>query len=119
MLYLLLIYNREKDWETASDAQKAQIMERHAQLQAYLEQTSAYRHCGGLAPASQARCVRAGQNRTFVTDGPFAETREQVGGYYVVEAASLDEALGLAARIPMIFEGMAVEVRPVIATPDQ
>lgn len=66
-----------------------------------------------LHPSTTATSVRVREGRTMVTDGPFAETREQLGGYFLVEAADLDEAIAIAERIPMARKG-TVEVRPVI-----
>jgi hypothetical protein len=119
MQYLLLIFNQEKDWETATPAQKEKIMQGHAVLEKELRQSGKYKYCGGLAAASTATCVRAGAGgKLSVTDGPFAETREQVGGYYVVDAKGLDDAVALAKRIPLEFPHMAVEIRHVMNTPD-
>jgi hypothetical protein len=118
MQYLLLIYNQERDWDRASDAQKEKTMQGHAALEAGLRKSGKYKYCGGLAGASAATCVRTNQGAFTVTDGPFAETREQVGGYDVVDAKDLNEAVEIAKRIPMLFDGMAVEIRHVMATPD-
>ena len=118
MQYLLLIFNQEKDWETATPAQKEKIMQGHAALEKHLRQSGKYKFCGGLAGASSATCVRVQKGVPVITDGPFAEAREQVGGYYVVDAKDLNDAIALAKRIPLEFEGMAVEIRHVMATPD-
>jgi hypothetical protein len=118
MQYLLLIFNQEKDWDTASPVQKEKIMQGHAALEEELRKTGKYKYCGGLAGASSASCVRVDGGNFVVTDGPFAEAREQVGGYYVVDATNLGDAVALAKRIPLEFEGMAVEIRQIMATPD-
>jgi hypothetical protein len=118
MQYLLLIFNRENDWETASAAEKEKTMQSHAALEEELRRAGKYKYCGGLAGASTATCVRVTGAKTIVTDGPFAETREQVGGYYVIDATDLDDAVACAKRIPMIFEGMAVEIRRIVSSPD-
>ena len=118
MQYLLLIFNQENDWLNATARQKEQIMHAHAALQEELRKTGKYKYCGGLAGASAATCVRAKGGVFTVTDGPFAETREQVGGYYVVDSKDLNDAIGLAKKIPMIFDGMAVEIRQVLSTPN-
>jgi|SRR5712671_4239678 len=118
MQYLLLIFNQEKDWETASDAKKQEIMAGHAALEKDLRSAGKYKFCGGLAGASTASCVNVQNGKLVVTDGPFAETREQVGGYYVVDADDLADAVAIAKRIPLHFEGMAVEVRHIAGTPD-
>jgi hypothetical protein len=69
-----------------------------------------------LQPAETATCVRVAGGRTLMTDGPFADTKEVIGGFIVVEAANLDEAIELAARIPAARHGGVVEVRPVVAS---
>src|SRR5262245_39665057 len=118
MKYLLLIYNQEKDWHNATAGQKEQIIQAHAALEAELRKSGQYKYCGGLAGASAATCVRVKAGVFTVTDGPFAETREHVGGYYLVDAKDLNDAVALAKKVPMIFDGMAVEIRQVAATPD-
>ena len=70
-----------------------------------------------LHPTSTATSVRVREGRRFVTDGPFAETREQLGGYFLIDAGDLDEAIAIAARIPMARRG-TVEIRPVIEIAD-
>jgi hypothetical protein len=69
-----------------------------------------------LQPIATATTVRVKDGKTLTTDGPFAETREQLGGFYMVEAKDLDEAIALAARIPVVERG-CVEVRPIMPTP--
>jgi hypothetical protein len=71
-----------------------------------------------LQPTSAARSVRVREGKRLVTDGPFAETREQLGGYYLIEAKNLDEAIGIAARIPSARLG-TIEVRPVLEMPSE
>jgi hypothetical protein len=118
MQYLLMIFNQEKDWDTADDATRQEIMQGHATLEQFLRQSGKYKACGGLAGASSATCLRITGGKQVVTDGPFAEAREQLGGYYVVDAADVDDAVAIAKKIPLQFEGMAVEIRQIAATPD-
>jgi hypothetical protein len=118
MQYLLMIFNHEKDWDNATPAQKEEIMRQHAALEQDLRQSGKYKFCGGLAGASTASCVQFSGGKQVVSKGPFVATREHVGGYYVVDAKDLDDAIALAGRIPMLFEGMAVEVRAIAGTPD-
>jgi hypothetical protein len=115
MVYMLMIYTDESDWTTKSEAEMAVIMEAHGQLEQDLRKAGKYRGCGGLAPTSSATSVRlrAGGGKPVITDGPFAETKEQFGGYYLVEAENLDEVLPFAARIPG-FGNRTVEVRPIL-----
>lgn len=113
MHYMLLIYSREAEWEGASQAEQAAIMRRHDELEGDLRTAGEYHGCGALAPVAAARTVRAGGDGTLVTDGPFAETKEQLGGYYLIEANDMDEAISIAARIPGTSSS-AVEVRPIV-----
>jgi hypothetical protein len=82
-------------------------------LEQDLRKAGKYRGCGGLAATSAATTVRLGSGKPLITDGPFAETKEQFGGYYLVEATDLDDAMSYAARIPGMGN-RAVEVRPVL-----
>jgi hypothetical protein len=115
MHYILFIYAKESDWVDQPEAAQAEVMRRHEALQSWLEDTGRYRGCGGLHTVDTATCLRRKGGETFVTDGPYAETREQLGGYYVIDAADLDDALDVARRIP--FPAAAaeagVEIRPV------
>jgi hypothetical protein len=113
MQYMLLIYGNEADWEAQAPEAISAVM---GEYQAFTEGVIADgRHRGGheLKPVSTATTVRVKDGEILVTDGPFAETREQLGGYYLVEAADLDEAIALAARIPSARMG-CIEVRPVV-----
>ena len=113
MIYILMIYANEADWTTKSEAEMAPLMREHDRLEQDLRTAGKYRGCGGLAPTSAATTVRLGAGKPAVTDGPYAETKEQFGGYYLVDAKDLDEALAFAARIPGVGD-RAVEVRPVL-----
>ena len=113
MVYILMIYANEADWTTKSEAEMAPVMSAHAQLEQDLRKAGKYRGCGGLAPTAAATTVRLGAGKPVITDGPYAETKEQFGGYYLVEAKDLDEVLAYAARIPGVGN-RAVEIRPVL-----
>ena len=113
MVYLLMIYANEADWATKSESEMAPIMRTHEELEQELRRAGKYRGCGGLAASSAATTVRLSGSTPIVTDGPYAETKEQLGGYYLVESQTIDEVLALAARIPG-FGSRAVEVRPVL-----
>jgi hypothetical protein len=113
MIYMLMIYADEADWTTKSEAEMAPIMHAHEHLEQDLRKTGKYKGCGGLAPTSAATTVRLGAGKPLITDGPYAESKEQFGGYYLVDAKDLDEVLSFAARIPG-FGNRAVEVRPVL-----
>jgi hypothetical protein len=112
MQYLLLIYQNEA--ESAAQAQSA-IDTVHSEYTAFTQSIIQSGHFKGgerLRPSSTATTVRVRDGKTSTTDGPFAETREQLAGYYMIEAKDLDEASGIAARLPGSKYG-SVEVRPV------
>ncbi len=108
--YLILIYEDETAWEGVPDSTFEQIIKEH---EAFGERNSgALRGGNALQPSGTATSIRRDPSGGFaVTDGAFAETKEALGGYYVVEAADLDEALALAKQVPAPFVG--VEVRPI------
>jgi hypothetical protein len=111
MQYMLLIYAHDNgEWDKLSED------EQNAVSQEYFAISGAPGVTGGdqLQPASTATTVRVQDGRTLTTDGPFAETKEELGGYYLVEADDLDSALEIAARIPAARLGGAIEVRPVV-----
>ncbi|HLW79272.1 MAG TPA: YciI family protein [Terriglobia bacterium] len=113
MKYLLLIYADEQAW---TEAEREHCYEESTQLAHALKSKGQYLAASPLQPVSTATSVRVRDGRRLVTDGPFAETREQLGGYFLVEAKDLDEAIGIAGRIPAARQG-TVEVRPVIEIP--
>ncbi len=108
--YLVLIYEDERAWENVDPATFQQIMQDH---QAFGERNaSALRGGNALQPTATATSIRKDPSGSFaVTDGAFAETKEALGGYYVIEARDLDAALAVAKQVPAPFGG--VEVRPV------
>jgi hypothetical protein len=112
MLYMLLIYAKEAEWNAFSEAEQAAVMRDHERLEDDLRNAGAYRSCGALEQTGAATTVRVRGGKTVVTDGPFAETKEQFGGYYIVDAKDLDAAMAFAARIPPARWG-AVEIRPL------
>jgi hypothetical protein len=117
MRYLLLIYGDESGMANASEA------EQQAQMATWNEYTEEMRSSGafvsgdGLQPTSTATTVRDGGGEPLVTDGPFAETKEQLGGYYTLEVADLDEAIKWAHKCPGARYG-SIELRPVMEYPD-
>lgn len=111
MQYMLLIYLKEEDGPTEAERAKC-----YAESAAFIEKLQAkgqYVLAAPLHPTSTATSVRAVEGKRLVTDGPFAETREQLGGFFLVEAENLDEALEIAKRVPPGQFG-TVEVRPVV-----
>jgi hypothetical protein len=110
MQYMLLVYFEEQDLE---ESEREKCYEESRQLTHELNSKGKFLAAAPLHPTSTATSVRVRDGKRLVTDGPFAETREQLGGYYLIDADNLDEALGVAARIPGARWG-TVEVRPVI-----
>lgn len=112
MKYALLIYGDESGQADATPEQQAEVMQAYMAFTKSIEDTG--QHLGGeaLDATSTATTVRVRDGETLTTDGPFAETREALGGFYLIEAADLDEAIGIAARLPGSWFG-SVEVRPV------
>jgi hypothetical protein len=110
MLYGLLIYGENGRWERMSEA------EQEAMTQEYMAIAGDSKTKGGadLGDLSKATTVRVQDGKTLTTDGPFAETKEYLGGFFLVEADNLDEAIEAAAKIPAARTGGAVEVRPVV-----
>ena len=112
MEYLLLIYNSEKEWAAMPPDEMGKI---YGEYMAFTKAITDSGHwIGGkpLQPVSTATTVRVRSGKRTVTDGPFAETKEQLGGYYLVEAKDLDEATEIASRIPGAKYG-SIEVRPI------
>jgi hypothetical protein len=114
MKYMLLIYLDEQ--KPLSEVERQNCYAESTLLAQELHANGKYLGANPLHPTSMATSVRVRDGKRLVTDGPFAETREQLGGYFLIEAKNLDEAIGIAARIPMARTG-SVEVRPVIDIP--
>jgi hypothetical protein len=104
----------EKRWAEIPEAQRDRIMREYGELLRSLDTSGHHLASGQLQPGSTATTVRGTSGRVAVTDGPFAETREQVGGYHLIECKDLDEAISIAKRIPTIPYGGTVEVRPLV-----
>jgi hypothetical protein len=116
MKYLLLIYESEKAWNAMPEAEKGKIFEEYMTYTKGIRKSGNYIGGEALEPIATATTVRVKNGKTVTTDGPFAETREQLGGFYLVEAKDLDEAIKLAAGIPASRNG-SIEVRPIMPTP--
>ena len=114
MRYMLLIYGDE---QALDETEREQCYRESVQLAHEINLAGHYLAAAPLHPTSTATSVRVREGRRFVTDGPFAETREQLGGYFLIDAGDLDEAIAIAARIPMARRG-TVEIRPVIEMAD-
>lgn len=113
MRYMLLIYDREADWDAMSDDQRNALFGEYMAISQELTEKGKMLAGDPLQPVATATTVRVRDGRLTATDGPFAETREQLGGYYMIEARDLDEAIAIAGRIPSARIG-CIEVRPIL-----
>lgn len=113
MKYMLLVYMNEN---AMTDDERLHCYVESAQLTQDLNTKGQYVAAGPLHPVSTATSVRVREGKRLVTDGPFAETREQLGGFYIVEARDLDEALAIAEKIPPAKYG-TIEIRPLMEIP--
>ena len=116
MQYLLLIYTNENQFEALGEGEKKNITGEYMELASSMRANGQYVGGNRLDLTSKATTVRVRDGKKLVTDGPFAETKEQLGGYFLVEANDLDEAIGLARKIPAARWG-SVEVRPIVPVP--
>ncbi|GAA3727755.1 YciI family protein [Plantactinospora mayteni] len=115
MKYAVLIYQNEKEWAEASEEQRRAAYAAHGRFTRLLQERNADRGGEELALSDTARTVRLRGDDAVVTDGPYAETAEQLGGFYLVDTADLDEALEFARELARM--GDVIEVRPVAAPP--
>jgi hypothetical protein len=115
MKYMLLIYDEDQRRAKMTDDDRRQMIGEYMEFTRSIQASGNYQAGSQLQPAATATAVRIRDGKRLVTDGPFAETREQLGGYYLVEAKDLDEAISLAARIPSARLG-TIEVRPLVQT---
>ena len=113
MQYVLLIYSSEKVWDAKTADEINAVMAEYGSFTESIVKTGNFKAGEELQPVSAATTVRVRHGNPQVTDGPFAETREQLGGFYLVEAENLDQAIAIASRIPSAREG-CIEVRPVM-----
>ena len=113
MKYMLLLYADEQVW---TEAEREKCYGESAQVAHQLKSKGQYLAASPLQPVATATSVRVRDNKRLVTDGPFAETREQLGGYFLVEAKDLDAAIDIAVRLPGARKG-TVEIRPVVEVP--
>jgi hypothetical protein len=116
MRYLLLCYDDEAVWDNRPESEQQQIIEETRKHVEQLKSRDRLRSAAPLHPTSMATSVRVREGKRLVTDGPFAETREQLGGFYVIDANNLDEAIEIGARHPGARWG-TVEIRPIREIP--
>lgn len=114
MRYMLLIYDDEKVFAKMSEQERGSIFKQYGEFTEGIRKSGAFLAGAPLQPVSTATTVRSKNGKTVSMDGPFAETKEQLGGYYIVNAKDLDEAISIAARVPSVRLGGAIEVRPIM-----
>ncbi len=112
MQYLLLIYDNEAEMQANRTGSGEVMMKEYRDFTDSILKSGHMKAGDALQPTSTATCVRIRNGKTLTTDGPFAETKEQLGGYYLIEAKDLDEATKIAARVPSAKFG-TIEVRPI------
>ncbi|TLY22382.1 MAG: YciI family protein [Nitrospirae bacterium] len=116
MQYMLMCCCDEKAWTQLPDSEKDRIMREYGAMIQSLVKSGQFREGGQLRSPSSATTVRMQGGKLAFTDGPFAESKEQLGGYHLVECRDLNGALSIAARIPTLPAGGAIEVRPFEST---
>ena len=117
MQYMLLIYDDEANWGKMPEGEQGRMMQEFRDFTESIVKSGNYRAGDQLQPIATATTVRGTNGKVLLTDGPYAEAKEQLGGYYLVEAKDLDEAVQMAKRIPSVRLGGGVEVRPVVPRP--
>jgi len=117
MQYLLMIYDDESVWAAMSEAQRSKLMTDYRDFTESVVKSGQFRAGAQLQPSPTATVLREQKGKRTTTDGPFAETREQLAGYYLVECDNLDQALAIAAGIPSVKVGGSIEVRPLVQRP--
>lgn len=117
MQYLMLIYSNEQNLDAMTPEPGAEMSADYKAFTESIAKSGNYRGGNRLHPTKSATSVRVRDGKRQTTDGPFAETREQLGGYYLIDAADLDEAIDIAARIPGARDG-TIEVRPIAPGPN-
>jgi len=110
--YLLMVYSNEQEMKALGQPELGEMHREYVEFTKSIVQAGQFKAGDRLRPVSTASTVRVRNGKVLVTDGPFAETREQLGGYYLIEGKNLDEALAVAARIPGAKHG-SIEVRPI------
>jgi hypothetical protein len=118
MKYLCLIYDDESRWATMSEAEAGAMMGEYFAFTDGIRRSGQYVAGEALKPTQTATTVRVRNGKVSTTDGPFAETKEQLGGFYMIEAKDLNDAIQVAARIPSARSG-SIEIRPVEVFPQQ
>jgi hypothetical protein len=113
MQYLLMCCFDEEAWVKVPESQRDKIMQEYGAWQQRMVTSGHYRAGAKLGPSSSATTVREKNGKPVITDGPFVETKEQLGGYHLIECKDRDEAISIAMRIPTVRVGGTIEVRPL------
>lgn len=113
MQYLLLIYDAETELQAMSAEESGKFQQAYGTFTREIVGSGHFKAGEALKPTSTATTVRVREGKTLTTDGPFAETREQLGGFYLIEAKDIDEAIAIASRIPSAKIG-SIEIRPIL-----
>jgi hypothetical protein len=113
MKYMLLLCVDEQIWDKVNETERQQMVEESVKIANQIDANGQYLAAARLQPAATATTIRVRDGKRLVTDGPFAETREYVGGYFLIDVNDLDEAISIASRIPATRVG-SVEIRPVM-----
>jgi hypothetical protein len=115
MKYMLLIYHDEQAWDSIGERERQQIYGEYRQLREQITTSGHYLDGSQLHSIRSARSIRVRDDKPLVTEGPFAETREQLGGYFLIDARDIEKATAIASRIPSARMG-TIEVRPLVET---
>ena len=116
MKYMLLVHHDEETFSRRSEAERTGLLRESVELANDLDASGKYLSAAPLHPTSETVCIRMRDGKRLVTDGPFAETREQLGGYYLIDARDLDDAMSIAERVPVAKVG-TIEIRPLLEIP--
>jgi hypothetical protein len=116
MQYMMMIFADETKWSKLPRERLSTVMDEYREFTQAIVKSGHFRAGAQLQPTSTSTTVREKSGKRLTTDGPFVESKEQLGGYYLVECRDLDEALGIAGRIPGLQLGDVVEIRPLVPT---
>jgi hypothetical protein len=116
MQYMMMIYSDEAKWVKLPGDQRSKLMAEYGEFTQGIVKSGHFRAGAQLQATSTATTVREKNGKRLTTDGPYAEAKEQLGGYYLVDCKDLDEALAIAGRIPGVRIGDVVEIRPLVPT---
>ncbi len=114
MRYMCLVYNNEMEMANATQVEIEKVVAANVKFEADMRRSGVLLHSEAMQPTMTATTVQVKHGKVHTTDGPFAETKEQLGGFYLIEAKDLDEAISVAAQIPCATENEKIEVRPVV-----